>query len=89
MVGKFVTAFLNPGAPVNLIVPKVGIQGWDKEGQPFYDPEAQMALVKEFRSSCKPPVKLTELDCHINDQEFADKALKIFDQWLDEGIITS
>lgn len=76
-------------APVNLIVPKVGIQGWDKEGQPFYDPEAQMALVKEFRNSCKPSVILTELDCHINDQEFADKALKIFDQWLDEGIITS
>lgn len=75
-------------APVHLIVPQKGIQGWDREGQPFYNPEALQALNKEFRNSCKPPAILTELDCHINDQEFADKALEIFDSWLDEGIIT-
>ncbi len=74
-------------APVNLILPKVGIQGWDRKGQPFYNPEAQQALVNEFRNSCKPPAILTELDCHINDQEFAEKVLEIFDRWLDEGII--
>ncbi len=74
-------------APVHLIVPQRGIQGWDKEGQPFYDPKAKQALNKEFRNACKPPAILTELNCHINDQEFADKALEIFDTWLDEGAI--
>ena len=74
-------------APVHLIVPQSGIQGWDKEGQPFYNPKAKQALNKEFRNACEPPAILTELDCHINDQEFADKALEIFDTWLDEGVI--
>ncbi len=76
-------------APVHFIMPKEGIQGWDKEGQPFYNPEARQALIKEFRNSCKPPVQLTEINCHINDQEFSDKALEIFDSWLEEGIIKS
>ena len=74
-------------APVHLIMPTTGIQAWDREGQPFYNPDAKQALTMEFRNSCKAPAIFTELDCHINDKEFVDKALEIFDAWLDEGII--
>jgi uncharacterized protein (UPF0261 family) len=27
------------------------------------------------------------IDCHINDAEFADKALEIFDNWRAKGVI--
>ena len=30
---------------------------------------------------------MTELDCHINDAEFAETALAIFDTWVADGTI--
>jgi uncharacterized protein (UPF0261 family) len=27
------------------------------------------------------------IECHINDAEFADKALEIFDDWRAKGVI--
>ena len=35
----------------------------------------------------KPNVDLIELDCHINDKEFVNKVLEIFDEWVEQGII--
>ena len=32
-------------------------------------------------------IEVTRLDCHINDQEFADKALEVFDGWVASGVI--
>ena len=32
---------------------------------------------------------MTEIDAHINDQEFADTVLRIFDEWIADGTIKS
>ena len=45
------------------------------------------AFADELRKSVKAPVLMTELDCHINDAEFADAALEIFDGWVADGTI--
>jgi len=74
-------------APVHVILPKRGIEEWDKEGEPAHDPEGLAAFLDEMRSSVKPPVGLTEIDAHINDQAFADKALEIFDAWVADGTV--
>ena len=37
----------------------------------------------------QPPVELTEINAHINDQVFADKVLEIFDGWIAEGVVKS
>lgn len=37
----------------------------------------------------QPPVELTEINAHINDQVFADKVLEIFDGWVAEGVVKS
>ena len=49
--------------------------------------EAHAAFVDEFRRALKPPVQLHDLDLHINDRGFVDKALAVFDAWVEEGRI--
>jgi uncharacterized protein (UPF0261 family) len=48
-----------------------GVSAIDREGQPFYLPEADAALFEALRQNVKPPVELVELDLHINDPAFA------------------
>jgi len=76
-------------APAHVILPTQGIEEWDKPGEPAHDPEGLAAFTDEMRSAIKPPVKLTELDAHINDQAFADTALEIFDAWVADGLVKS
>ena len=76
-------------APAHVILPTQGIEEWDKPGEPAHDPEGLAAFKDEMRSAIKPPVKLTELDAHINDQAFADTALEIFDAWVADGLVKS
>jgi uncharacterized protein (UPF0261 family) len=73
--------------PTAFIMPKKGIDEWDKEGGPFQDDEGLAAFADTIRDSVGPPVDLVELDAHINDEEFATAVLEIFDGWIDTGKI--
>ncbi len=57
--------------PTAVLVPLQGVSAIDKEGQPFWWPEADQALFQSIRNWIGPQVKLLELDLHINDPEFA------------------
>lgn len=74
-------------APVHVILPNQGIEEWDKQGEPAHDPEGLAAFLDEMRKVIKPPVGMTEIDAHINDQAFADTVMEIFDRWVDDGIV--
>ena len=76
-------------SPAHVILPVTGIEEWDKPGAPAHDPEGLAAFVDEMRSAIKAPVQLTEINAHINDQAFADKALEIFDNWVADGTVQS
>jgi uncharacterized protein (UPF0261 family) len=78
---------LEAKAPVHVILPRSGIEEWDKEGGPAHDPEGLAAFLDEARKAIRPPIGLSEIDAHINDRAFADEALRIFDGWLAEGVI--
>ncbi|MHB8667114.1 MAG: Tm-1-like ATP-binding domain-containing protein [Burkholderiales bacterium] len=73
--------------PTALILPRRGIEEWDRPGGALHDTEGLAALVEELRASVKPPVGLVELDAHINDAAFADAALHIFDAWVRDGLV--
>ncbi|HUY02461.1 MAG TPA: Tm-1-like ATP-binding domain-containing protein, partial [Rhodocyclaceae bacterium] len=73
--------------PTTLILPRAGIQEWDREGQALHDAQGLAALLAELRDRVSPPVALLELDAHINDPEFADAALAVFDGWARDGIV--
>ncbi len=84
---EVVKRLLQSKSPVHLILTNKGIEEWDREGQVAYDPEGLDAFLDQMRKIIKAPLMMTELDCHINDVEFSNKALSIFDQWLENGII--
>jgi uncharacterized protein (UPF0261 family) len=74
-------------APAAFILPRGGIQEWDKEGEPLHDPEALAAFLDEMRQAVRPPAELHEIDGHINDDAFVSTALAIFDRWVADGHI--
>ncbi len=73
--------------PAHVLLPIQGIEEWDKPGEPAYDPDGLAAFLDEMRKAIKPPVELTEIDAHINDQAFADAALAVFDDWVSKGVV--
>lgn len=75
-------------APVQVLLPLKGIEEWDKEGEPAYDPEGLHAFIDEARKVFEPPVTLVEIDAHINDQAFSDAVLKMFDVWIADGTVS-
>ncbi|HKJ00707.1 MAG TPA: Tm-1-like ATP-binding domain-containing protein [bacterium] len=73
--------------PAHFLLPLRGIEAWDREGEPAYDPEGLAAFIDEARQAIRPPVALTEVDAHINDAAFAEAALKVLDDWVARGIV--
>lgn len=71
------------------ILPTRGCGEWDRPGADLNDPEGLAAFCDAFREACPPNVILHELDAHINDVEFVDKALEIFDDWIERGVVAS
>ncbi|MCK0158284.1 Tm-1-like ATP-binding domain-containing protein [Cellulophaga sp. F20128] len=68
-------------APVEILIPLKGISQIDKEGDIFYDQEADNALFQSIRDNAKGYMKVLEMNAHINDDAFAkllvDRLLKI------------
>jgi uncharacterized protein (UPF0261 family) len=62
------------GGPTVIMVPLRGVSAIDREGQPFWWPEADQALFASLRNWLSPNVKLVEFDLHINDPAFAQSA---------------
>jgi uncharacterized protein (UPF0261 family) len=62
--------------PTALLVPSKGFSRLDREGMPFYDPNAgENAFGVLKRGIINSLVKLTKIDAHINDTVFAEAAV--------------
>ena len=58
---------------VRVLLPALGVSAIDRRGQPFDDPAARRALHDAIKAGL-PPEVVSELDLHINDADFADRA---------------
>ncbi|MDA4848327.1 Tm-1-like ATP-binding domain-containing protein [Hoeflea poritis] len=74
--------------PTAFLMPNRGFGEWDREGADLHDPAGLGSFLDEMRSHVPANVDFRELDCHINDDGFADEALQIFDRWREEGVIS-
>ncbi len=74
-------------APVQFILPKKGVEEWDRPGGETHDPVALEAFAGEMRQAIKRPAQLTEIDAHINDSVFVSTALDVLDGWIADGIV--
>jgi uncharacterized protein (UPF0261 family) len=63
--------------PTAVVVPLRGVSAIDRAGQPFWWPEADLALFQSLRNWISPQVRLVELDLHINDPAFAEAASRL------------
>jgi len=60
--------------PTAILLPLRGVSAIDKDGGPFWWPEADRALFQRIRDELSSRVELIELDMHINDAAFAQTA---------------
>ncbi len=71
-LGRMIATKLNAAkGPLAVFVPLRGVSMIDVEGKPFYDAEADAALMGELRAGLSPDVELVEVDTDINDPAFA------------------
>jgi uncharacterized protein (UPF0261 family) len=71
-LGRTIARKLNGGkGPLTVFVPLRGVSMIDVVDQPFYDPEADAALIGELRAGLRPDIELVEVDTDINDPAFA------------------
>ena len=88
LIGEFIARKLNAmQGPVRFFIPEKGLSAIDKEGQVFYDPQADQALFTalqtNFRTTAKH--KLIKLPLHINDEAFAQA---LVDAWTEVNATT-
>jgi uncharacterized protein (UPF0261 family) len=72
-----------------LLLPRAGIEEWDRAGQPLHDPVGLSAFMAVARAQASAPTEVIELDAHINDSAFSDAALAVFDRWVAAGIVVA
>ena len=58
--------------PVAFFLPLKGVSMMDAPGKEFWWPEANQALYDSIKDCLKSDIPVYELDCNINDDEFAD-----------------
>ncbi len=61
---------------VSIFIPLRGVSALDREGQPFWWPEADAALFEAVRKGAGANVELVEMDAHVNDAAFAGAMAK-------------
>jgi uncharacterized protein (UPF0261 family) len=72
VIGERIAAQLMAATgPTVLVLPLRGVSAIDAPGQPFHDPGANRALFDSLRAHLGPPVRVVEVDAHINDPAFA------------------
>ena len=71
-----------------VFLPLQGCNEWDREGAPLHDAEGLKLFMDAMRQHMPANVSAQELDCHINDADFAEAVLATFDKWLAEGVVT-
>lgn len=82
-IGRMMAGKLNAAnGPVAVLLPLRGVSILDGDGERFCDREADSALFDALKESLNESVPVHEMDCNINDPEFADRAVAIFCQLL-------
>jgi uncharacterized protein (UPF0261 family) len=66
--------------PVAVVIPLRGFSEASKKGAPLYDPQADQGFIRALKENLDKRVKVTEVDCNINDDGFAEEVLRTFDE---------
>jgi uncharacterized protein (UPF0261 family) len=65
--------------PVYVLIPKKGWSEIDKPGMEFFDPDIDMIFVDQLKRILRPGIPVEEMDAHISEAVFAERAVEILD----------
>ena len=65
----------NARGPVKFLLPLKGVSVLDKQGKPFFNPEADRLFFEAVKENVNAGIEVAEIDAHINDKEFSRKAV--------------
>jgi uncharacterized protein (UPF0261 family) len=68
--------------PTAVIIPTRGLSGYGKGWEAFYDAEADFALFHILKKRLKSEIKVVEVDAHIKDRLFAERATDLMDELM-------
>lgn len=63
----------------------IPLKGWseiDKPEMEFFDPETNKIFLKELKKILNPKIPVEEIDLHISDYEFAQRAVEVLDKMI-------
>ena len=71
-LGRLMARKLNAATgPMSVFIPLAGVSAIDRPGEPFHDPAADAALIRELKAGLRPGVEVVEMATDINDPAFA------------------
>jgi uncharacterized protein (UPF0261 family) len=73
--------------PVALVMPLGGVDEWDRPGQPMHDPEGLAAMARVLEAELASHVDYRPLAAHVNDPDFAELVLALFDGLVAAGAV--
>jgi uncharacterized protein (UPF0261 family) len=77
-IGQMLAAAANAATgPAAMLLPLRGVSMLDAEGHEFWDPAADRACFDAIRTGVRAGVPVIEVDAHINDPAFADRAADV------------
>jgi uncharacterized protein (UPF0261 family) len=71
--------------PTCLLIPTRGWSEADKEGMPLYDPTVDRVFTDLLKELLKPGVPVEEMDVHISEPDFAQRAVDILQTMMKES----
>jgi len=64
------------------VMPLGGCHEWEREGEPLHDALGPQTFANKIKPELKSHIEWHELQANINDDEFIDTVLEIFDRWF-------
>ncbi len=68
--------------PTYVLIPKKGWSEADKPGMELFDPEINQIFVEELRKIIASKITIEEVDAHISDPAFAQRAVELLDHLI-------
>ena len=76
-IGRQIAGKLNLSTgPITVLLPRKAISIISALGQKFHNPEADAALFDAIRKGLRQDIEVIEMDCAINDPEFAEACVR-------------
>jgi uncharacterized protein (UPF0261 family) len=78
-LGEIIASKLNKSKGKTIVLlPKKGFSSLDRVGEEFSDLDCDLAFAQSLKDHLHEKIRVVELDCHINDDEYAMEAVDQF-----------